>query len=375
MRNQPMRLLVCLAIFLAGTIVAWGQTGSSLDLPSLGGGVMLDDDQTLVVSIPSEGQLFYVDTSAEKLQRQVGLEFQPTCLAVQRKKLFAAVRGAAVIHILNAATAEQVTEICLPGEPVQALACHRTQGLLYAANTQNEVYAIDAKSHAVTKTDAIGQLLDIDPTGGRFLYTAVQKPIQDVILMEERPGSEVRISLAQAHIRAVMLKYAVHQQGLKLVSANDNPADNGRALAVSGDGKRIAMAGGGGWRPRNDLRRSYVITVFDAGNLHTMLGQIETGPYPGGIAFHPLLPLGAAFRHGHDPGIILFDAKSLVRKAVYPVSRAGVTALLTFGGRGTKLVYGSQPLIPGRTEPCVLEFFPVEITDNDKKVLQQAYGK
>jgi hypothetical protein len=246
---------------------------------------------------------------------------------------------------------------------------------LFAANTQNELFAVDTNQYTFTKTDAVGQILALAPVDGRSLYTVIQKPIQDVLMIEDGPGNVTRVSLAQAHIRAVLLEYAIEDGHLKPASATDNAADNGRALAISADGSRIAVAGGGGWRPRNDERRSYVITVFDAENLQTMLGQLETGPYPAGVAFHPDLSLGAAFRAGHNPEVIVFEAESLVRRAAFPVARAGVTGFLIFADRGTKLVYASQSVIPGRTEPSVLQFFSLELTRDEQRALREARGE
>jgi len=103
------------------------------------------------------------------------------------------------------------------------------------------------------------------------------------------------------------LKYKIDGADLTLVAANDNAAVNGRGMAVSGDGKQVAMAGGGGWRSTNDPRANYAIAVFETAKMKGLNGQVETGAYPNNVAFDPVLNLGAAF---NTKEFILFNAKS-----------------------------------------------------------------
>src|SRR5260370_32596515 len=96
----------------------------------VGGIAMASDQQTLIVSVTSQAKLIYIDTLAEKELKQVDVEFQPTLLAVQGKNLFAAVKGAPKIVVLDAETGKAHKEISLPGEPLSAIHCHPIKGLL-----------------------------------------------------------------------------------------------------------------------------------------------------------------------------------------------------------------------------------------------------
>ena len=70
-------------------------------------------------------------------------------------QLFAVAKGSAVVHVLEAASGKEVKQIRVPGEPLQSLACHPRKGqLLYGANLNDEVYAIDTEKETATKTKA-----------------------------------------------------------------------------------------------------------------------------------------------------------------------------------------------------------------------------
>jgi len=242
-------------LLVAALVAAPAAAGAAeFKLAVVGGGVVTPDTKTVIVSVPSEGKLVYYDAEAEKELRKVDLDFKPSALAVQGKTLFASTKGAAAIHALDAATGKETKEIKLPGEPVLALACHPSKGLLYATNSADEVYAIDPESGQATKTKARGQRLAVDEKDGKFLYTGIQKPIRDQLMVEEGPNKELRLSLVAAGARAMMLKFAVGGTNLKLVAFQDNAALNGRGMGLSPDGKRIAMAGGGGWVSKTDRR-------------------------------------------------------------------------------------------------------------------------
>lgn len=100
-----------------------------------------------------------------------------------------------------------------------------------------------------------------------------------------------------------MLKYSVHVSKLKLVGANDNTAVNGRGLAVSPDGKQVALAGAGGWRSKVDTKGIGGVAIWGATAMETRNGQVESvGPQ--GVALHPVLPSARSWgwtRRGRSP--------------------------------------------------------------------------
>jgi hypothetical protein len=263
-----------------------------------------------------------------------------------------------------------IREISLPGEPIARLDCHPAKGLLYAVNLNHEVYSIDPDKGTHQKTAAKGQLLAVDPSEGKFVYSGIQKPIQDVLVIQELGGNKVKLSLQQANTRALMLKYAVEGNELKLVAANDNAAVNGRGMAVSADGKRVAMAGGGGWRSKTDPRANYAIAVFETAKMSDLQGQVDTGPYPNNIAFHPVLNLGAAW---NTQEIILFNAKSFVKKDTFKTEDSSFnhSGYLLFGGRGTKVIYCSYnaPI----QKDSVLQIFSLPLSGADQELVNKAY--
>src|SRR5262245_56047765 len=147
-----------------GASLAHGQ--ASYQYPPVGGIVMASDHQTMILSLPSQGKLVYFDTVGEKELKSVEVDFQPTALAIQGKKLFATAKGTAKIFVLDADTANVIREIALPGEPIGRMDCHLAKGLLYAVNLNNEVYSIDPDKGTHQKTAAKGQMFVVDPSDG-----------------------------------------------------------------------------------------------------------------------------------------------------------------------------------------------------------------
>jgi hypothetical protein len=365
------KILTALTAFATTAALAHGQ--ATFKVPVIGGGVMLTDNTTFVVSVPSKSMLIYFDTVADKQVKEVEVDFKPTLLSVQGGKLFVGTKGAATVHVLDAATGKEEKAIKVPGEPLQALACHPSKGLVYAVNLNNEVFSIDPSKETVTKTKAKGQLLAVDATDGKFVYTGIQKPIRDTVIIEEK-GKRLTISFGKANLRAVMLKYEVDGADLKPVAANDNAAINGRGLGVSADGKLVAMAGGGGWRSKTDPKANYSVAVFDTSDMTSLLGQVEMGRYPGAVAFHPVLNLGAAYRdHGNQ--VMVFSTKSFAIKETLKVQAGALPTVLTFGARGTKLIFAPMPQGPGGDGLSVLEFIPLPLSDADRDALDKAYKK
>jgi hypothetical protein len=359
---------------LSGTSTAADPT-ASFKLPSIKGGVMLADAKTLVVSIPSKATLVYFDTVAEKELKRVELEFKPTFLAAQGNKLFVAADGSAKLRVLDGESARELKAISLPGEPVQALGCHPTRGLLYAVNSQNQVYAVDPDKGSAVKTSAIGQFIAVDPTDGKTVYFGIQKPIRNVVVVEEGPGKMVKVSLAAANIRAVILKYTVTDKGLKLAAVNDNASINGKALAISPDGKQVALAGAGGWRSKVDPKTVPGVAIFDTKNMEERLGQTESaGGGLQGVAFHPNLNLGVVLCVDAKGKLMTFSTRSFVSKDTYEVRDGTHPCVLTFGAKGTKIVYGSMPGVGGSKESTI-EFFSLKLSAAENETLQKAYPK
>jgi hypothetical protein len=104
--------------------------------------------------------------------------------------------------------------------------------------------------------------------------------------------------------------------------------------------------------------------------MKTMLGQVELGPYPAGICFHPVLKLGAAYRDGAE--VVLFNSKSFAKKDTFKMQTGSQPPLLMFVGRGTKIVYASYG---NYSSPAKIEFVQLTLTDADKEELAKFYSK
>lgn len=376
----------------AGDVNLDESNSAILPLPSLGGFALSPDGETLIVSSPKTAEIIYIDTSEDKEIKRVKVDFQPTALALRGPSLYAVGKGSSLIHVLDAQTGKSKNEIRAPGVKIVRLAGHATVGPLFATTDQFQILAVNTAAGKIEGTVAEGNFMAVDPKG-EFLYTGTQKPINDVLVLSRGPRRSVRVGVRKTNLNSSIVKYSIKSKKLEPVAMNADPVQNGRMMAVSRDGRRIAVVGGGGVMG-DDRKRSYVIPVLDAGDLETEVGQVETGPYPSEIAFHPVLDLGVAERSGAASELTLFDAKSLA-----PIKTMGFTAkagarvefgLLTFGGRGTKLVYyysessaptgrlssraGSRARPAADSDPVGrLYLIPLELTDDQKAELAKSF--
>ena len=336
---------------------------ATFKLPPAGGAVMLNDGKTLVVSATSQATLIYIDTVANKELQRVEVDFAPTALAVLGNQLIASAKGSSSVHVLAAATGKLIRTIKLEGEPIKALACNPHRGYVYGTNTADEVIAINSVAGTSKKTAARGQMIAVGAGDRKYVYTGIQKPIRDTLVFREQ-GNQVHVSSRRTGINGGLLQFEVQGDDLVPVTLNDNAADNGRYIGVSADGKLAAMAGGGGWKSKNDPKRNYCIAIFDTSDMKTMVGQVETDPFPAAIAFHPTINLGAAF---NTTVVSVFSTKSFTKKDTFKVQQAGAALFLGFAANGTKVVYCPE----GGTN-CVTQVWPITLSDKDKDALKSA---
>ena len=102
-----------------------------------------------------------------------------------------------------------------------------------------------------------------------------------------------------------------------------------------------SQVGGGGWRAKGDgAGGGYVIAVYSTKNIESSLGQLQTGAYPIGIAFHPTLNLGVSVRGGAmNAELSIFNSKSLTAKQTMSLpSHSSALGILGFAGKGTKVI-------------------------------------
>jgi hypothetical protein len=337
-------------------------------LPELAGWAMAPDGKTLVVASGSSGQLVYLDTAAGKEGLHVEVNFQPACLAVQGDNLIAAAKGSGDLHVLDFKTGKERRAIKLGGTGFVGLACHPERGHVYAAAQDGWICAADVKAGTGWKTAGQGTMLAVDPAGG-FVYAATQRPISHRLVVQQ-VGPQTQVRVRQTGLVASLAKYQVSGRELVLAGTSREGAINTRMIAVSADGKRLAVVGGGGIQGP-DRRRMYAIPVYDTANLENRVGVIDTDAFPNNAAFHPVLNLGVAERSGGT--LTVFKASSLAKVSTQQVPGAGASpgpTLLAFGGRGTKIIYGCTG---GRGGPGArIYMMPLELTEQLRQALRAA---
>jgi hypothetical protein len=337
----------------------------SFQLSGVSGAAVLADGRTLVVSLASKTALVYFDTTTGKEVKRVPLEFIPSCLAVQGDKLIAAARASSLVHVLEAASAKELRTIRVPGDPIRSLCCRPTKGYVYAATAADDIVAISIRSGRTIKTEAKGQILAID-RDGNHLYAGILRPGQDAVVVQRVGPDRFRVSSSRTNSSGGLMQYRVDEEQLHLVEANEKGPRFGRDIAVSPDGKMVAVAGGGFIAA--DGMREPGLPILDTGDMKTVLGTVETGQSATGVAFHPTLDMGVAANGGD---LIVFSTKSFGKKDSFKTRQAGPAVFLAFGGKGRTIIY--CPLTHGShgDSDSVLEIFPLELTDKEKQTLDQ----
>jgi hypothetical protein len=315
---------------------------AKFDLPAMGGFAVSADGSTLVVSLTAKTELVYYDTVAGKETKRVKVEFQPTELVWSDKVLFAAQKGSGLVHILDADSGKEEAT-AKTGGPVRNLVV--VKGVCFASNDSREVYAIDAKGKA-TKTEATGSFIAADPAGA-FVCTVVD-----------------------GRARTDIMKYTVDDtklaQSAVLQGKTGASLPNVQAVRISGDGKQVGVVAGGGWTDV-DKKRHYGVPLYDADDMKTQNGELDTGAYPSGCTFHPVLPL--VFACNGKQGSV-FSAKSMAPGQKLDAAKEGTPTVVAFVAKGTKLAWGTSDAGKGTG---VLKFYDIELTKEQKDELQKKF--
>jgi hypothetical protein len=356
---------------------------TALALPNPGGWVLLPDGATLIVSLPEQAKLAYIDTVAHKETQRVELPFKPAALAYQGKLLLAAVQGAALLYALDLDSGAVKKEIKIPEGAVSDLACHPQTGLVYATTTSKRIVAIDPQAGTAVATRARGMYLAMDPTG-KALYSAIQPEIKDVLVIRELSRGRFALSGGVQGERALLAKLAIRGTELEVVGVNPNAAANGYLVRISANGKRVGVVGGGGYRPppggSQGPFEAYGVGLFSTDDVNALSGVVAVGAYPRDLAFHPVLDIGVAEQQALSNKVLhLFKNTSLAKidtitlgsgaPGQAPLPRGNRGRLLAFGARGTRVLYYDDA--GGGT----LRSIPLPLTPQDRTALEKAYGK
>jgi hypothetical protein len=316
---------------------------AQLELAAIGGAAVAPDNTILVVSQPVKTELVYFDTVAGKELKRVKVEFQPTELVWGDKVIFAAQKSSGQVHILDADSGKEQA-VAKAGSSVRNLVV--AKGVCFASTDNREVYAIDVKG-AATKTDAQGTFISADPKGA-FVYTVID-----------------------GKARTDLMKYAVDGTKLKkaatLEGKTGSSLQNVRAVRAGYEGKLVGVVAGGGWADV-DRKRHYGVPMYDAEDMKTQVGDLDTGAYPSGCVFHPALPLVFA---SNDKQGAVYGAKSLAPGQKITAPGNGAPTVLAFVGHGQKLAWGASDAGKDRG---VLKFFKLDLTKEQEDELKKAYA-
>src|SRR5262245_44243460 len=335
---------VGLFVFLAGVFAVGSYGGEvKVDLPAMGGSAVSPDGSVLVVSLTAKTELVFFDTSSGKETKRVKVEFQPTQVAWGDKVLFVAQKGSGVVHILDADSGKEL-KTANAGGPVRNLAV--VKGVCFASDDNRGVFAIDAAGTA-SKTEVGGTFIAADPKGG-FVCTVID-----------------------GKARTDVFKHSVEGKTLKQVAvlpgAVGASLQNVKGVQVSGDGKLVGVVAGGGWAGP-DRKRHYGVPLYSTEDMKTQVGDLETGPFPGGCAFHPVLPLAVACT---GKKATVFNAKSQAPGQTFDASLDGDPTVLAFVAKGRKLAWGTSDAGKGTGK---LTFYDLDLTKEQQEELDKAYG-
>jgi predicted Zn finger-like uncharacterized protein len=379
----------------------------ALALPSIAGWVMLPDGITLIVALPDQAQLAYIDTVANRELKRVALPFKPDRLAVQGKHLFASAQGTSVVHALDLDSGADKRQIKLPGGFVVDMVCHLQKGLVYASmSSQGKILAIDpdAGSAALTGEDhspllgsvvlppgyrlpasglpprvGTGRFLAVDPKNASTLYAsylnAGEKWHEG---RRETWWSYLGLKKFTVKGRMEVNPRNMWQRGnssilpagrfwpleVIRINAKVTPSGSFYPLSFSSDGKNIGVTDGHQWE------------LLSTADLESRTGTVACSG-AADLAFHPVLELVAVEgdNGGADRGtaLYLFNTRSLTQIAKITLSPGPFAKtppscrLLSFGARGTKLLYYDW------LRAGYLCSFPLTLTASEVEALAKAY--
>jgi hypothetical protein len=321
-------------------------------LSSSGAFVLAPDRKTLYVA--GRGQLMVFDCTESKELKRVWLNFRPNRIALQGKILVATARGDAQVHVVELDTGKVQKPIKVPGDPLNEIVCG-AKGLVYVNDLKDQVFAVDPKTGTATKTDARARRLAIDDPGS-FVYAA-------------------SVTTEKGAQKTTLRKYAPKGKGLSPAATNGKALEGGIvSLTLSPDGKRIALVGEP-VKPKAEGEEPgpAPVKVLSTDDLVTPTGQIDFGAGIDTLAFHPILPRGAALKG--DGTVVHFDTKTSAQTATAKVDPAPMgphePGRVEFVARGAKLVCW-QPSSDGRKDRGTLTFFPLELKPEEKEQLEKA---
>lgn len=333
--------------------------------------VLTKDGMGMVVALSEAAELVYYNTASESEIKRVELDFKPGPMCLQGKTLFVAGKGSALLYALDLSSGKVREQYEMGGDAIASLACHASEGPVFAATASRAIHSVDPQTDKVLKTDAVGIHLGITPDG-KTLLTGFQPRDNEYNYSIGDDLEKIVIPWDGTWgARAQILKYDVKGADLRFAGVQNNAASNGWSFHLSPDGTRVMMPGGGGWRPpEGGAGGGYVTAVFSTKNVESMLGQ---APHAQAIAYHPILDLAVTQTGGTRLQLVRGRSMKLLKEWELAKSADGSPRLLAFAARGTKIVFwnGHDPALP----LSGLHFFPLDLAAEEREQLTKAYGK
>jgi S1-C subfamily serine protease/Tfp pilus assembly protein PilF len=275
--------------------------------------LLVDAQGRYVVALGENQAHYHVIATADRPDvAKVELGGPLACACLADGHLYAVFRDPPRIDKLEVATGKVVGTYALKSQVPTSLVVFPAHSRAYYA-AERQVYGLDLKTGAVTRTNIPGQVVAGHP-GQRFVYS---------FLKPERRGGGGHIIVDGRPIffrthqfdwaQTTLFKCVAAGGDLLLAEARDNVASNAWRMSVSPDGQWVAVAGGGGWRPRDKASGGYGVAVFAAANLEHLQGFFATEAHPQGVCFNPVTAQVAVLSSGEARVYQLSDAKNSVK--------------------------------------------------------------
>lgn len=291
--------------------IAKRQAASKLESVAIGGDAveekvsdLLPDPRGRWVAalVPNEPHYYVISIGAKLTAKKISLREPVACGAMTDGKLYLIVGKTPTLCRVEPMTGQVLRslKIKLSTSPrsVAVLPAHRAAYV----PVKRALHRVDLMTGKATETDIDGQFVVAHPSQ-KFVYSFL-KPERGargrsvMMLVDGRP---VYVQFGGGRMdwtQSRLFRSVVVPSGLILAGVRDNAASNARRIVVSGDGKWVAVIGGGGWRPkaRHAKGSGYGVPVFCDADISQVQGFFKTDAYPLGAAFNSVTGQIAAIR-------------------------------------------------------------------------------
>lgn len=249
----------------------------------------------VVALVPNESHYYVISIGAKLTAKKISLSEPVACGSMTDDKLYLIVGKAPTLcrvepmtgHVLRSLKIKLST---LP-RSVAVLPAHRAAYV----PVKRMLHRVDLMTGKTTGTEIDGQFVVAHPSQ-KFVYSYL-KPERGargrsvMVLVNGQPvfvrfGGMGSTDWTQSRL----FRSVVVPSGLMLAGVRDNAVSNARRIVVSGDGKWVAVVGGGGWRPKAKHAKGsgYGVPVFSDADISRVQGFFKTDAYPLGAAFNPV---------------------------------------------------------------------------------------